>query len=410
MFDVQAVRAQFPAFAQKDHPQPPIFLDNPAGTQVPQAVIEAVSDYYRSSNANSGGVFATSRRTDAMKHKARLALAAFLNAARPEEIVLGANMTTLTLHFSRAYGRTLKAGDEIILTQMDHDANIAPWLLMARDHGLTVRWVRLDPETGKLDLDSYRAALNAKTRLVCVGHAANALGTINPVRLMADLAHQVGAEVYVDAVQSAPHLLIDVQALGVDFLACSAYKFYGPHVGVLYGKYERLEALSPYKVRPAPDSTPEKWETGTASYETIAGTLAAVEYLASLGGLPAEKPLRERLQAAYQALQAHENALTWQLIAGLQALPQMEIRGIVDRAQAHERVPTVICRPANQAPLAVAQALAERGIYVWHGNYYALETMKALGHQNDGGMVRIGIAHYNTAQEIETLLHALQTL
>jgi len=406
-FDVALARAQFPAFEQKDGGRTPIFLDNPAGTQVPLMVIDAVTDYYRHSNANSGGVFATSQRTDTMKNQAHATLATFLNAKRPEEIIFGANMTTLTFSFSRAFGRTLNSGDEIIVTQMDHDANVNPWLMMAEDRGLTVRWVRLDAETGTLDLDSYANALNPHTRLVCVGHAANALGTVNPIAKMTAMAHAVGAKVYVDAVQSAPHLLLDVQALDVDFLVCSAYKFFGPHVGVLYGKYDLLAELNAYKVRPSATTPPGKWETGTNSFETIAGTQAAVAYLASLG---AGANLRAQLSNSYDQIRHYENDLTWQLIDGLKAIPGTEIRGIVDKSQADERVPTVIFRLANQHPQETAVALSNAAIYVWSGDYYAVETMRALNHHQDGGMVRIGIAHYNTQEEVQKTLNVLETL
>lgn len=406
-FDVQQARQQFPALQQLDKGRTPIFLDNPAGTQVPQAVIDAVVDYYRNSNANSGGVFATSQRTDAISHATRETLAAFLNASRPEEIVLGPNMTSLTLSLSRALGGTFQVGDEIIVTQMDHDANVAPWMLIARDHGLTLRWVRLDVEDGTLDLASYQAALSERTKLVAIGHAANSLGTINPIRHMADMAHEVGALVFVDAVQSAPHLLIDVEALGADFLACSAYKFFGPHIGVLYGRYDLLESYQPYKVRPASDDVPHKWETGTPSFETLAGTKAAVEYLASFGS---GANLREQLASSYEQIMAHEAALTWHFIAGLKTLKGVELRGITEPERAAERVPTVIFRLANQHPLETAQALADEAIYVWSGNYYAHETMQALNHAADGGMVRVGIAHYNTQEEIDQSLTVLARL
>jgi len=407
MFDVRAARAQFPAFQQIENGRTPIFLDNPAGTQVPQRVIDAVSDYFRYHNANSGGVFATSQRTDALKKTARQTAAAFLNAARPEEIAFGPNMTTLTLNFSRSIGQLLQPGDEIIVTQIDHDANVNPWLLMARDRGVTVRWVRLDVEEGTLDLKSYEAALNSKTRLVCLNHAANALGTINPIKMMIQQAHTVGAQVFVDAVQSVPHLLIDVQGLEVDFLVCSAYKFYGPHIGILYGSYDLMQQIPAYKVRPAYDRMPEKWETGTGSYETIAGTKAAIEYLASWG---TGDSLRPQLESSYQQIMAYEKALVWRLIEGLKHIPAIEIRGIVDPARSDERVPTVIFRLPNHHPLEVAKALASEAIYVWSGDYYAVETMQALHHHNDGGMVRIGIAHYNTAEEIDRTLEVLSSL
>ena len=406
-FDVQSVRAQFPALQQEEHGKTPVFLDNPAGTQVPQRVIDAVVNYYRQDNANSGGVFATSQRTDSMRLAARETLQIFLNAARPEEIAFGANMTTLTFSFSRAFGRTLNPGDEIIVTQMDHDANINPWLLMAEDRGLTVRWVRLDSESGRLDLDSYRAALNERTKLVCVGYAANALGTINPIQKIAKMAHEAGAQIYVDAVQAAPHLLIDVRALDVDYLVCSAYKFYGPHIGVLYGKHALMEALPAYKVRPAHDETPHKWETGTPSFETIAGTAASVEYLASIGD---GETLRNRLVSAYNRIGEYEAQLTWSLIDGLKNLPGSEIRGIVEKESAVERVPTVIFRLAKGSPDDIARSLANEAVYVWSGHYYAIETMRALNHDDDGGMVRIGIGHYNTIEEIDRTLAILRKL
>ncbi len=398
-----AIRAHFPALQHAA----PIFLDNPAGTQVPQGVLDAMTDYLRTSNANAHGPFATSQRTDAMLEAARQTFAAFFNAQSPREVVFGANMTTLTLQLSRALGRALQPGDEIIVTQMDHDANIAPWLLLAEDRGLTVRWVRLDTARGTLDMASYEAALNEKTRLVCVGHAANALGTLNPIATMAASAHAVGAQIFVDAVQSAPHLLLDVQALEVDYLVCSAYKFFGPHVGVLYAREAHLQALTPYKVRAAPDEGPEKWETGTKNFEGIAGAAAAVDYLASLG--TGDSP-RARLAAAFEALRAHEMALTEQLIAGLAALPHVTIHGITDPAAFADRVPTVVFRHAHTPPATIAQRLAEAEIYTWHGHYYALETMRALGLAEQGGMVRIGIAHYNTQQDIDRTLTVLDQL
>jgi cysteine desulfurase family protein (TIGR01976 family) len=402
-FDVQAARIQFPSLQANSA----IFLDNPAGTQVPQPVIDAVSDYYRTSNANSGGVFRTSIRTDELRQQAREAAAALLNAARPDEIIFGANMTSLTFSFGRAYGRNLKPGDEIVLTQMDHDANVTPWVMLAEDRGLTVRWVRLDVEDGTLDMSSFDKALNENTKLVCVGHAANALGTINPIQDIARKTHAVGAKIYVDAVQSAPHVLVDVQALDVDFLACSAYKFYGPHAGILYGKHELMEPLRPYKVRPAHDENPDKWETGTPNFEGIAGTKAAIEYLASFGE---GETLREKLVTSYAAIGEYEGKLAWHLLDCLKSLPGIEIRGIVESARAQERVPTIIFRLPKHSPEAIAEALAKEEIYVWSGNYYAVETMRALQHEEDGGMVRIGIAHYNSIEEIDRTIGVLKTL
>ena len=404
-FDVNAARAQFPALRQQENGRTPIFLDNPGGTQVPQTVIDAITSYFRNSNANSGGRFATSRRTDAMKDSAREAAAAFVNAPTPQQVIFGANMTSLTMSFSRAWGRTVQPGDEIIVTQMDHDANITPWILLAEDRGLTVRWVRLDVEDGTLDMSSYKAALNEKTRMVCVAYAANALGSVNPIKQMAKLAHGAGAQIFVDAVQAAPHLLIDVQDLDVDYLACSVYKFYGPHLGILYGKADLLEGLRPYKIRPASDKNPGKWETGTPSFEAIAGTKATIDYIASFGS---GDTLRARLKSSYKQVKTYEEGLTWQLIDGLKQLPGAEIRGVVDNKRAAERVPTVVFRLPAQHPGDIEQRLADESIYAWSGDYYAVETMRALGHQDDGGMVRLGMAHYNTEQEIQRVLDVLE--
>ncbi|MCB9436798.1 MAG: cysteine desulfurase-like protein [Anaerolineales bacterium] len=416
MIDVQYLRSQFPALQHPmDNGTYPIFLDNPAGTQVPQRVIDAVSHYYTFTNANSGGFFTTSQQTDAMVKAARRLAADFLNAPHADEIVFGPNMTTLMFSLTRAIGKTLQAGDEIVLTRMDHDANVNPWLLIAADYGLVVRWVDIREEDCTLDMGSLEGALSERTKVVATVHAANSMGTINPVEQIAEMAHAVGALYVVDGVQSAPHVPIDVQAIGCDFFLCSAYKFFGPHIGVMWGHHELLESLPAYKVRPAKDKAPYRWETGTPSFETIAGTHAALSYLAEIGerygdthSYPAFSGTRRHLKQAMQVLGDYERELVSHLIDGLQKLGGVTIAGITDSKQYHLRVPTVACVFEGHTPDAVAEYLAQQGIYVWSGNYYAVEIMERLNRPD--GMVRIGLAHYNTHEEIERLLAVLATL
>lgn len=417
--DVHALRTQFPALHQRlPDNSLPVFFDNPAGTQVPQAVIDAVRDYYITMNANSGGAFATSQRSDAMVAAARDIAADFLNAPRPDEIVFGANMTTLCFALSRALAKTLRPGDEIVLTHMDHDANVAPWLRVAEDLGLTVKWVDINPEDCTLDLNTLEAALTERTKIVATVHASNAVGTINPVQHIAAMAHAAGALFVVDAVQSAPHIPIDVQAIGCDFLLCSAYKFFGPHVGVLWGRYELLASLPAYKVRPSKDKPPYRWETGTPSFETIHATAAALHYLTEVGEQYGQPYVGEfgdfsgrrlALKAGMAALRDYERGLVEQLIAMLQQLTGVRIYGITDPARFAERVPTVVFVKAGYTPDAIAEHLAAQQIYVWSGNYYAVEIMERLGHSATG-MVRVGLAHYNTPDEIERLGAALRLL
>ncbi len=402
-FPVSAVRSQFPALDPAS--ATPIFFDNPAGTQVPSAVIEAVTGYWRTMNANSGGQFRTSVDSDAMVHRVREQLAAFLNAPSPDEIVIGANMTTLNFALSRALARTFQPGDELVLTRMDHDANVAPWLRIADDGGLVVRWVDVRPD-GTLDLDSLDAALTSRTRLVASVHASNALGTINPVAEIARRAHAAGALHVVDAVQSAPHLALDVQAIGCDFLLCSSYKYFGPHQGILWGRYDLLASLPAYKVRPSKDLPPYRWETGTPAFELIAGIGGAIDYLASLGQ---GATLREQLVSAYAAMGEYERELTGHLLDVLEETPGVRIAGLTDRARLAERVPTVIFALGDQMPEDTARRLAADDIYVWDGDYYAFEVMKVL-HREREGMVRVGLAHYNTHDEIDQFGVALQRI
>jgi cysteine desulfurase family protein (TIGR01976 family) len=404
-------RGQFPALARQFAGQPAIFFDGPAGSQVPECVIEAIGAYLRNSNANHGGLFATSRESDALLETAHQALADLFGAADPTSVVFGANMTTLTFSLSRALARTWQAGDEIVVTRLDHDANVTPWVLAAHDAGATVHHLDIHPQDCTLDLDELRRRLSSRTRLVAVGAASNAVGTINPVAEICRLAHTVGAEVYVDAVHAAPHLLPDVVAWDCDWLVASAYKFFGPHVGVLWGRTDRLAQLEAYKLRPAPDSLPEKWMTGTQNHECIAGALAAVEYLAALGRKVDSRAAgrRQALSAAYTAIGEYERQLAARLLGGLSGLSSVQVFGIADPARLAGRVPTFGIRHARLQPAALAEWLADRGIFVWHGNFYALPLTEALGLEPDG-LVRIGLLHYNTFTEIDRLLSALSEL
>lgn len=407
--DVAWVRGQFPSLRQSVNGRAAAFLDAPAGTQVPQRVIDSVREYYEQSNANTCGAFATSRRSDAMIAAARAAMADFLHCAA-EELYFGPNMTTLTFALARAIGRELVAGDEIVVTTLDHDANVAPWRTL-QEKGVVVRQADIREADCTLDLDDLRRKISPRTRLVAVGYASNAVGTINPVAEIVRLAHEAGALAFIDAVHYAPHGLIDVRTLDCDFLACSPYKFFGPHMGCIYGKREHLLGYRPYKVRPAPDTLPDRWETGTQTHECIAGVAAAVEYLAELGRRTAgdeQMARREAIVAAYAAIRAHEMNLAARMIRGLVEIPGLRFYGISEPARFGERVPTVGARIAGRTPLEAATFLGERGIFTWDGNYYALNLTEQLGIERDGGFLRIGLVHYNTAEEVERLLEALR--
>jgi cysteine desulfurase family protein (TIGR01976 family) len=408
MADLSSNRRLFPALSQTHDGKPVVFFDNPGGTQCPQMVIDAVADYLVSHNANHGGAFATSLRSDAMLHDAHQAMADMLGAASADEIVFGANMTTLTFSVSRALGRMLSPGDEIVITRLDHDANISPWLLLARDTGAVVRWVDIRKEDCTLNMDDLEGQISSKTKIVATGYASNAVGTINDVKTIVEMAHAVEALTYIDAVQYAPHGPIDVQALGCDFLVCSAYKFFGPHVGILYGKLDLLDRLSAYKVRPADDHPPYKFETGTLNHEGIAGTRAAIEYLAQLAGGGGTR--RQRIVAGMTAIRQYEQTLSTRLISGLRRIKGLKIWGITDLAQLDRRVPTVSFTLEGHSPREVAEYLGRRGIFVWDGNYYALAVMERLGLEPTGGMVRVGPVHYNTEDEIDRLLNALEVM
>lgn len=413
VFDVAALRAQFPALQRRVAGQQAIYLDGPGGTQTPDRVIQAMAGYLRRGSSNLGGPFLTSRETDAVTEAARAAMADLLRARRPEEIVFGQNMTSLTFSASRAIARTWQPGDEIIVTRLDHDANIAPWLLAAEERGVTVRWLDFRPDDCTLALEELPALLNERTRLVAVNYASNAVGTISDVAQVARLAHATGALVYVDAVHYAPHGPIDVQALDCDFLACSVYKFFGPHTGVLYGKYEHLDSLTAYKVRPAANQPPGKWETGTQSFESLCGVTAAVDYLADVAGNgdPRETwPRRERLSRSMKAIKAVELNLSLHFLRCAAALPGLRVYGLTDAKRLEQRTPTFAVSLDDFEAAKLAALLGERGIFVWHGHYYAVAVMERLGTLDSGGLVRIGFAHYNTVEEIDQLFATLEDL
>lgn len=405
-FDIDRVRSRFPALALCDGDQPRIYLDNPAGTQVPQLVMDRMRDCLLAANANLGGEFRSSLAAEQIVDEAHAAMANFVNAASPREIVFGQNMTTLTFALSRSLGRLWQRGDEILVTRMDHDANITPWLMLAEDHGFVIRWLDFDPGRCELRLDELANRVNERTRLIAIGYASNVVGTINDVRAVVAAARSAGALTFVDAVQYAPHGLIDVQALGCDLLVCSAYKFFGPHQGILWGRAELLESLTAYKVRPAPQSLPGRFETGTQSHEGMAGVTAAVDYLASLGEASVGSR-RSRLEASFAATLGHEQALTRRLIDGLESLPGVRIWGITEPGQLLRRVPTVAFTVRGHEPREIAAGLARRNVFVWSGHNYAVELIDRLGLAQQGGVVRIGIAHYNTAAEIDRLIAVL---
>lgn len=407
MLDVLAVRQQFPALSECYNGKPATFFDNPGGTQVHESVIRAMTDYMTRRNANTHGVFATSRLSDEVIDHARQAAADLLGAA-PEEIIFGNNMTSLTFALGRSLAAEFGPDDEIVVTRLDHDANVWPWVMMAEDTGAQVRWADVDMETCTLDMEHLQSLINERTRLVAVGYASNAVGTINDVKTIIGWAKAVGAYSYIDAVQYAPHGLIDVKALDCDFLACSAYKFFGPHVGLQYGKREHLERLRAYRVRPAGEELPGKWETGTKNHEGLAGAAAAIDYIAGLGvaygSTAPTAPRRQKLVAAWQVIGEYEHLLMDRLITGLKAIPRVRIYGITSRMDWDKRMATVSIRKEGLTPEELALKLADQNIFVWNGNFYAVSISERLGVEQSGGLVRIGLVHYNTIEEIDRCL------
>jgi cysteine desulfurase family protein (TIGR01976 family) len=408
------VRQQFPSLDRKD-----VFFDNPGGTQIAKSSLERINRYLLECNANHEGAFITSQKSDEVLHEAHVAMADFLNAASPDEIVFGNNMTTLTLHISRSLARTLNPGDELVVTRLDHDANISPWLLIAEDRGCKVTWVDFDVEDGTLNLDDFSRAMEHKPKIVAIGYASNALGTVNPVRKLTKMAKEAGALVYVDAVQYAPHGPIDVEDIGPDFLVCSSYKFFGPHAGILYGRFDLLNELKAYKVRPASNNPPYKFETGTQNHEGISGVLGAIEYLEWLGNQfggaqdwseSGFSGRRLSLKKAMSAVRAYEFELSRALIQTIQSVPGVHVYGLTDLRRLEERVPTVSFTLQGREPRKLAEMLASAGIYVWDGNYYALAVTQRLDLEDKGGMVRVGAAHYNTLEEVNRLGDALRKI
>jgi cysteine desulfurase family protein (TIGR01976 family) len=404
--NIDAIRAEFPALAVRDGDRPRIYFDAPGGTQLCRGAIDAMVAHMTGGTANKGGAFTTSAATDALVRAAREAMADLLGG-RAEEIAFGPNMTTLTLALSRALAQGWNAGDEVVVTRLDHDANVAPWLLVARDLGMTVRWLDFDPATGRLMLDMLPNLLSARTRLVAVGAASNALGTVSDIAAIVRTVRACSdALVFIDAVQLVPHLPVDVRALGCDFLACSPYKFFGPHQGVLWGRADLLDTIEAYKLRPSASQPPAvRLETGTASFEAMAGTLGAVEHLASQGGGFGDR--RSRLLTGMRAIEEHERALTRQFLSGLAALPRIRLYGPPDE---FDRVPTFSFTVEGHSPRDVAAYLAERGIFAWSGNFYAPEAIARLGLADLGGLVRVGFCHYTSASEVDALIEALAGL
>jgi cysteine desulfurase family protein (TIGR01976 family) len=402
MMSTEEMRRCFPALARTHNGYPVAYFDGPGGTQVPRTVVEAMNDYLYHHNANTHWAYPTSEETDAIIDSARSVLADFLNAS-PTEIVFGANMTTLTFHVARALGRSYEPNDEILATELDHHANIAPWRALEKERGVKVRMVKMIPETGELDWDDFSRQLNGRTKLVAIGAASNALGTINDVRRAGEMAHSLGAQIFVDAVHYAPHELVDVRDWNCDFLACSAYKFYGPHIGILYGQHDLLDSLDFPKLIPAPDSAPERAETGTQNHEGIAGTVAAVDFLASLASGPTR---RESLRAALRQLHQRSDVLITQLWNGLREIERVRLYG---PPPGTARTPTIAFTVNGLPSTEVAAKLAERGVFLSHGDFYALTVVERLG-QAPHGLVRAGCACYTTPEEVDRLLVGVRGL
>ncbi len=403
-YDVARIRRQFPALSRQQDGRDVAWLDGPAGTQVPSSVIEATATLLHEGVSNHGGYFAASRHGEALTAAARSAVADLLNAS-PDEVVFGQNMTSLTFATSRAIGRDWRAGDRIVVTTLDHDANVTPWTEAARDAGAEVVSVEFDSATGLLDPDAVIEAMDERTRLVAITAASNALGSVTDLAPIIAAAHGIGALTFVDAVHFSAHRLSNVALLQPDFLVASAYKFFGPHTGILYGRREHLEGFAPFKVRPAPDSAPDRWETGTQSFESLVGVTAAVEHLASLGE-GADR--RSRLESAFTAIRTHEEGLSTRFLSGIAEMPSVRLYGPSEVGE--QRVSTFALDVVGVSPEAVAAEMGRRGIYVWDGHYYAIGVMEQLGLMDRGGLVRIGFVHYSTTSEVDRALEALESL
>jgi len=409
-FNVERVRSQFPSLSRMLDGKQAIYFDGPAGSQVPSSVVDRISDCMLHHNANRSGRFVTSREVDEIMNHCHQVLCDFVGAASPESIAFGPNMTSLTLQFSRALSQEWRPGDRILVSSLDHDANFTPWVLAAKDAGAEVKVIRIRTLDATLDLASLDELLNERTRLVAVTAASNAVGSLTPIREIANRVHSVGAELFVDAVHMAPHKSMDVTDWNCDYLVCSAYKFFGPHIGVLYGRKDRMQSLIPYKLRPAPDNLPGRWMTGTQNHACIVGAAAAVDYIASLSPIPADhQNRRERLIDAMSIISNYETELISKLLEGLMSIPRLKVFGITDPNRMSERAPTVSFQVAGATSIEVAQRLGDQGVFAWHGNYYALPLTESLGTE-PAGMVRLGCMHYNTLEEVERTLDLLRTM
>ncbi|MEY3173769.1 MAG: putative cysteine desulfurase [Planctomycetota bacterium] len=412
---IEAIRNCFPGLRRTLDGRPCAFFDGPAGSQVPESVADAVANYLKFTNCNRGAAFATARESDSILNNAHQTVADFLGADDPDCVIFGPNMTSLTMHLAHTLADAWKPGDEILLTQLDHDANVSPWVLAAKQAGAIVRHAPVNLADGTLDLAAWQNLLSERTRLAAFGYASNATGTVNPVREMIAMAKQAGATTFVDAVHYAPHGRICVRELQCDFLACSAYKFFGPHEGILWGRRQLLETHKPWKLRPAPNQLPGLWMTGTQSHEAIAGTAAAVEYLAGIaewlppGSITPQNNRSEKLDVVFKYLAEYERFLSAIFLDGLSSVPGIRIHGIQDRSRIHERVPTFSWTFPDLTPRQAAEWLARRGLCVWNGNAYALPFTEAA-RLEPLGVIRAGALHYNTPAEIQRLTDALHEL
>jgi cysteine desulfurase family protein (TIGR01976 family) len=410
VFPISDIRAQFPALLRRDASIARSYLDNPAGTQVPARVAQAIADCMLGDFANLGGHFSTSIASEEIVVQAHRNMADFLGADSHEEIIIGQSMTTLTFHMSRSICRDFEPGDEIVITRMDHEGNIGPWLEIAKDKGLEIRWLDFDRDSWQIEPEALQATLTDRTKLVCLNYASNLTGAVNNIAALTEIAQGAGALVYVDAVQLAPHHMVDVRKLGCDFLICSSYKFFGPHLGILWGKRDVLDGLYPYQGRCTSPELPDRFELGTPQIELLAGLSATVDYFANFGKTLGATTKRDQIAAAYAEYRNYEEPLTNLLIEGLQGIPGVEIFGITNPNRVHERVPTVSIRHRSIDPSTIAKALAQQGIFVWHGHNYAYEPTRFLGLPIDEGVVRIGLAHYNTQAEVQQVIDAISSL
>ncbi|MDJ0756966.1 MAG: cysteine desulfurase-like protein [Ardenticatenaceae bacterium] len=420
--DIDALRQQFPALQKQVNGRPVIYLDGPSGTQVPQTVIDSMMSYLLRDNSNRGGPSINSQRTDFLVSDARRSTAQLLNARRPEEIIFGQNMTALTYNLSRALGQTWSAGDEIVVSELDHHANIDPWLQAAAEREVKVRWLPVDRQTCTLQLEKLPTLLTERTKLVALTFASNAVGSITDVAMAANMAHTAGAKLFVDAVHYTPHGPIDVRKLDCDFLAASAYKFFAPHLGILYGKYEHLNELKAYKLQSAPSFPPDKWENGTQSFESMAGLIAAINYLSKLGhratsllnadatSLAGLTGRRRLLHKAMTTIAGYERQLSARFLSGAEEIPGLRIYGLTDPSKLQWRTPTFSIRMRGRHPQEIGRYLAQKGVFVWTGDFHATTLMNALKLNDSGGTVRIGFVHYNTAEEVDEVLNLLERM